>query len=201
MSNILRKSRIIPKFKSRQSDRAVDPALRLLKLWNSSLTLARIRVDGISMSLNGRKPESDIRETTAKQPDFQSGRFLPNQQPLRKYRIKNVAEIDVLSDPKVLLIDFDFAQPLPRIFPILSRLRTIGVQVKRIRFSRTKKGWHLEIGITIKLTKAETVAAQAILGSDLRREAMNLRRAISLRVHKHSRFWRKRWNILFLRKL
>jgi hypothetical protein len=112
-----------------------------------------------------------------------------------------VAEIEILGTPKILLIDIDQARPVPRLVPILSRLRVIGLKAKWISYRRTRHGWHLEIGINASLKPSETVAAQAVLGSDLRRETMNLRRAISLRVHKHSRFWRKRWNILFLRKL
>lgn len=59
----------------------------------------------------------------------------------------------------------------------------------------------MEIGINFALTPSECVAIQAVLGSDLAREAMNCRRAISLRVHKHSSFWKRRWNILFQEKL
>jgi hypothetical protein len=112
-----------------------------------------------------------------------------------------VAEIEVYSSPKILLIDIDVIKPLPVFIPLLARLRVIGIKAKWISYSRTRHGWHLEIGINCSLQEVETVAAQAVLGSDLRREAMNLRRAISLRVHKHSPFWRERWNILFKRKL
>jgi hypothetical protein len=112
-----------------------------------------------------------------------------------------VAEIDVYSSPKVLFLDFDHARPVPRLVPFLARLRLIGLRAKWMAYSRTRHGWHMEIGINGSLAPAETVAAQFALGSDPARETMNLRRAISLRIHKHSRFWRKRWNILFLRKL
>lgn len=112
-----------------------------------------------------------------------------------------VAEIDVLGNPKVLFIDIDHARPIPRLVPFLAKLRIIGLKAKWFAYRRTRHGWHVEIGITASLSPAETVAAQAVLGSDLQRETMNLRRAISLRVHKHSKFWRKRWNILFLKKL
>jgi hypothetical protein len=112
-----------------------------------------------------------------------------------------VAEIEILGTPKILLIDIDSRFPVPRLVPILARLRIIGLKATWISYRTTRHGWHLEIGINSPLKEAETVAAQAVLGSDLRRETMNLRRAISLRVHKHSRFWRKRWNILFLKKL
>ena len=112
-----------------------------------------------------------------------------------------VAEIETLGDSQTLLLDFDLARPVPRLIPLLARLRIIGLRARWCSYRRTKHGWHLAIGINASLTPSELVAAQAVLGSDLRRETMNLRRAISLRVHKHSRFWRKRWNIFFLRKL
>jgi|ERR1700674_2346138 len=112
-----------------------------------------------------------------------------------------VAEIETLGDSKTLLLDFDMACPVPRLVPFLARLRIIGLRARWVSYRRTAHGWHVEIGINASLTPSELVAAQAVLGSDLRRETMNLRRAISLRVHKHSRFWRKRWNIFFLRKL
>ena len=112
-----------------------------------------------------------------------------------------VADIDVYSQAQVLFIDIDDARRQPRIVPFLCRLKTIGIKAKWFAYSRSRHGWHVEIGIAAKLTEAETVAAQFALGSDPRRETMNLRRAISLRVHKHSPFWRKRWNILFRRKM
>lgn len=112
-----------------------------------------------------------------------------------------IAIIETLGDSKTLLLDYDMARPVPRLAPLLSRLRVIGLRARWFSYRRTKHGWHVEIGIDSALTPSELVAAQAVLGSDLRRETMNLRRAISLRVHKHSRFWRARWNILFREKL
>lgn len=112
-----------------------------------------------------------------------------------------VAEIDVLGSPQVLLLDYDTPSSLPSLKTFLSTLRVIGIKARWFAYRRTRKGWHVEIGIKASLTPPETVAAQAVLGSDIRREAMNLCRVISLRVHKHSPFWRKRWNILFLKKL
>jgi hypothetical protein len=125
----------------------------------------------------------------------------PKRRSYENWAWGTVAEIDVYSSPQILFLDFDYARPIPCIVPLLARLQTIGLKAKWMAYSRTKHGWHVEIGINCRLKEAETVAAQAVLGSDLQRETMNLRRAISLRVHKHSPFWRKRWNILFLRKL
>jgi hypothetical protein len=117
------------------------------------------------------------------------------------YEWGTVAEIDVRSSPKILLFDCDDARSCPRLVPLLSRLRIIGLKAKWFAYSRSRHGWHVEIGIRASLTEAETVAAQFALGSDPQRETMNLRRAIALRKHKISPFWKHRWNILFSHKL
>jgi hypothetical protein len=119
----------------------------------------------------------------------------------KSYSWGTVATIEAYSNPKTILLDFDVARPVPRLVPILARLRVIGLRAQWTSQRRTKRGWHMEIGINFALTPSELCGVQAVLGSDLAREAMNLRRAISLRVHKHSRFWKKRWNILFQDKL
>jgi hypothetical protein len=126
---------------------------------------------------------------------------LKTKQREHPYEWGTVAHIDVYGNAQVLFIDIDDARCQPRIVPFLCKLKTIGIKPKWFAYSRSRHGWHVEIGIKASLTEAETVATQAVLGSDPARETMNLRRAISLRVHKHSPFWRKRWNILFLRKL
>ena len=45
------------------------------------------------------------------------------------------------------------------------------------------------------------VALQSLLGSDNRRESLNFRRASGMVSHRHGQYWKKRWNILFDRKL
>lgn len=51
------------------------------------------------------------------------------------------------------------------------------------------------------LERSEIVAAQAILGSDFRRESLNLMRCISLRTGRPAPAQEKYWNILFDKKL
>ena len=118
-----------------------------------------------------------------------------------KYAWGTVAEIESYSNPRILFLDFDMARPVPNLIRFLARIRVIGLRARWVSYRRTRHGWHVEIAINASLLPSEQVAIQACLGSDLAREAMNCRRAIGLRIHKHSRFWRKRWNILFLRKL
>jgi len=66
------------------------------------------------------------------------------------------------------------------------------IRVSRIRALHTRKGWHVYIDLTNKLSDMEVVALQAILGSDWKREALNWRRA-----HRKEC---KNWNVLFFEK-
>ena len=72
----------------------------------------------------------------------------------------------------------------------------------RMRHRRTKNGWHVVIDSdSLRLTPTQTVAVQAILGSDWRREAFMLTRAVVL--HRVPSDWQKSrsWNTLYDRKL
>jgi hypothetical protein len=84
--------------------------------------------------------------------------------------------------------------------PLQSLVHTLGLAVQWTRWDRTKHGWHLVIKLRQRLTLAEIIAAQAILGSDRARERLNLARCISIRLHP-SRFWERRSNILYKRKV
>lgn len=65
-------------------------------------------------------------------------------------------------------------------------------------YYRTQRGWHLEIALSRTVHPWRLIAAQAILGSDYRRETFNLRRTGNWR--RLSRRARDRWNVLFRRK-
>jgi hypothetical protein len=84
---------------------------------------------------------------------------------------------------------------------MLAVLRTIGLRPMWLRTDRTRRGWHVIIRLTRSLRPAETVAVQALLGSDSRRESLNLMRAISVQRRDPGPFWRRRWNLLFSYKL
>jgi len=84
--------------------------------------------------------------------------------------------------------------------PVQSLAHTLGLKVVWQRWDKTKHGWHLIIKIRQRLTLAEVIAAQAILGSDRSRERLNLARAISIRL-RPSKFWKARANILYKRKI
>lgn len=99
------------------------------------------------------------------------------------------------------LLKVDIDGPLPR--DIDSRVwwmcLTLRWPVESWSYYRTQKGWHLVIEVRRRVHPWRVIAAQAILGSDYRRETFNLRR--TGRWRELSAVARSRWNVLFLRKL
>lgn len=108
--------------------------------------------------------------------------------------------MDDTASPTLLLCDYDFRR-VPRLRPMFAVLRTIGLRPAWVRTDRTRRGWHVIIKLTRALLPAETVAVQTLLGSDSRRESLNLMRAMSVARTNPGKFWRGRWNLLFSYKL
>jgi hypothetical protein len=104
------------------------------------------------------------------------------------------------NDPRALLCDFDFARG-PSLRPMWVTLRTCALRPRFIEYARTRRGWHVVIGLREPLQPAEQVALQAVLGSDRRREGLNIFRVLSMRRKGASDFWQARWNLLFKGKL
>lgn len=101
-------------------------------------------------------------------------------------------------NPTQLLCDFDTTEiPSP---PLQSLAHTLGLKIIWQRWDRTRHGWHLIVKLRQHLQNGECIAAQSILGSDPARERLNLSRTISIRLHP-SKFWEKRINLLFKRKI
>lgn len=84
---------------------------------------------------------------------------------------------------------------------LCERTSRVGLNVARIDRRRTANGWHVVVTVRERLSPAFTVAMQAVLGSDPKRELYNLFRVRQLR--KVPKLWRHpdRWNVLFHRKL
>lgn len=79
-------------------------------------------------------------------------------------------------------------------------LRRAGYRVEWLSQRRSPggKGWHLEAALhPLPRSAVEVTALQAILGSDVAREACNLQRAKLVDRSQVSSFWRKRWNVLY----
>lgn len=130
-------------------------------------------------------------------------------------RVGSIGVVGDVWEPGKILLDFDtrkkgewrfqkvrrgkrsFAVPSP---PLASLAHTLGLKIEWVELERTSHGWHMIVKSRQHLTLAETIAAQAILGSDRARERLNLARAISCRLHP-SRFWESRANILYARKI
>lgn len=101
------------------------------------------------------------------------------------------------SDPRMIFCDFDTPR-CPSMWEINRVFHILDIRPRYVRFDRTRRGWHIIIELPKPLEKAATVALQAILGSDPRRETLNLMRALSIRW---DAFNERRWNVLFREKL
>lgn len=98
-------------------------------------------------------------------------------------------------------LDFD-RRRTPRLRPIWSVCRIVGLRPLWIEHRRTRRGWHVIVQLNDRLQPAELVALQAVMRSDPRRETLNLCRVLGMRRSPiRSAFWRKRWNLLYERKL
>lgn len=90
---------------------------------------------------------------------------------------------------------------LPRLAALLETLRIVGVAPRAIGYQRSRHGWHVTIDLRNRLLPAEQVALQCLLGSDVRRERLNLMRVIGLRTIGAPATWKNRWNLFYSRKL
>lgn len=95
----------------------------------------------------------------------------------------------------LLYLDFDGALPRNLTSRITWAVTLWGWTLRAIRYDKTKRGWHVVVGIAETLSPSVTVAAQAILGSDYKREAFNLMRVQALADVPP--FWSGRWNVLY----
>lgn len=97
----------------------------------------------------------------------------------------------------MIYCDYDRPSP-PSLWEINRIFHILDIRPRAIRYDRTRHGWHVIIELPRALDKAATVALQAILGSDPRRETLNLMRALNTRWDD---FNECRWNILFREKI
>lgn len=89
----------------------------------------------------------------------------------------------------------------PNLIGIITSLRLCGLRARSIQYQRTRKGWHVIIfgKLRRRLSPAEIVALQFCLGSDRRRETLNLMRV--LKLDGKSDWEAKRWNLMFSEKI
>lgn len=112
------------------------------------------------------------------------------------YRYRRFGRISEYANQRRLYLDFDHAVGPGRVRSVYTLARLCGWKIRWIRFDRTKRGWHLVVDFRDCLPALAMVAAQAILGSDFRRESLNLMRALSVNPAREKYF-----NILFDKKL
>lgn len=99
-------------------------------------------------------------------------------------------------DPRRLLLDFDLPER-PDYFHIWSTLRLLDLVPLWVREDRTNKGVHVVLALRRAFKPVESLCLQAVLGSDPRREALNLYRVLRTPVGMGFR----RWNVLYSYKL
>ena len=107
----------------------------------------------------------------------------------------------VRGDRGLLKIDWDTHADRLALGEIMRRLRRAGYRPSWLSEcrSRSGRGWHVVMRVRPAPTSAtEVVALQALLGSDARREACNLYRALSM--SSAPQWMRDRWNVLYTRE-
>lgn len=113
---------------------------------------------------------------------------------LRFEKFGHIDDISNHPEGRALFVDFDFPSKAIAVPTLNSILRITGLHSTAVRYSRSKRGWHVVVLLKEKLTRMERVAMENILGDDPMRGALNFTRA---RANISSRFWRQRWNILY----
>jgi hypothetical protein len=98
---------------------------------------------------------------------------------------------------RMTLHDYDNPIKPPAIAEILYIAGILGAEVRTLEFFPSRRGTHLAITWSVQWTPTQTVAVQALLGSDPRREAHNLRRLMDGWNTTNDRGW----NILFRSKV
>lgn len=114
---------------------------------------------------------------------------------LRKGFTSRVAGIvEEYAGPGLVMCDYDRknVKPLMRLWAVS---RMMGIHPKFTQLRRTRRGWHMLVQFRETFNALETVALQAILGSDAFRETYNLVRVRSKRARDG------RWNLLFRQKV
>jgi hypothetical protein len=117
---------------------------------------------------------------------------------LRFEKWGHIDKISNLPPERALFVDYDAVdEPRIAIPRVNSTFRAMGFQkgYTAIRYARSKRGWHLAAIVPYRLSPAERVAAESILGDDPMRAAMNFAR--SRNADKMPKFWKRRWNIFY----
>lgn len=106
---------------------------------------------------------------------------------------------DGYSDPRITHLDFDSPAEALRLGRLMAVARILGIRPHAACWTRTRRGWHVSIRWDRAFDRLALVSLQAILGSDLKRECLNLMRALADPAP--AEWAARRWNILYSRKV
>ena len=95
----------------------------------------------------------------------------------------------------LLYCDFDGALPAKLIPWITQCCKLWHWPLEAVRYDRTRHGWHVVVCVRKRIAPPLVVAAQAIFGSDRKREMFNVMRVQQL--DQVPAFWRSRFNVLY----
>lgn len=97
------------------------------------------------------------------------------------------------------LVKCDYDGSIPRDFAarVQMLVRVNRWRVEWVSTRRTAHGWHVVIAVRQRVAMLRVICAQAVLGSDWKREIFNSRRAIAWRNVPD--YWRGRANVLYER--
>lgn len=104
-----------------------------------------------------------------------------------------------MADPRVAMLDYDEWNKPASMMEIYSVARIIQRTVVAVSQERSSggKGWHVTVRFLEPMLPAEIIALQFALGSDNRRETMNLGRVMASNFNEEE----TRWNLLYSQKL
>jgi hypothetical protein len=109
-------------------------------------------------------------------------------------KLGRMGRVKRYASSNVTLCDMD-SQRAPTLERAFRIARILGIRIRWVRLDRSHSGrWHMLIEWAARFSKLETIALQAMLGSDYKRELFNLYRV-------RSGVKSRRWNFLFESKL
>lgn len=117
-----------------------------------------------------------------------------------RIQFKQIGVLVERQSARKAMLDHD-QRRTPRLRAVWVCLRLWQLSPEYICDTRSKKGWHRVIKFRRNLQPLAIVCVQSLLGSDRRRESLNLMRLLSIGKNDNDSFARSRWNLMFERKL
>lgn len=96
----------------------------------------------------------------------------------------------------LLYLDVDGRLPRDLLGRIILACKIWRWPLVAVKYERTRRGWHVVVGVRRRVSAPLIVAAQAVLGSDRNREMFNVMRVQALPYVPG--YWRTRWNVLYV---